>query len=63
MRLCVLLVEKALELLHTISILPVLKEVHLPYSVTYNVTKLVHFHQMKMLLNEGSDAYTRRDDD
>ena len=30
MRLCVLLVEKAPELLHMISILPVLKEVHLP---------------------------------
>ena len=25
--------------------------------------KQVHFHQMKMLPNEGSDANTRRDDD
>lgn len=27
---CALLVEKAPELLHTISILPILKEVHIP---------------------------------
>jgi hypothetical protein len=41
----------------------VVPKLKVSYSVMENVTKLVHFHQMKMLPNEGSDANTRRDDD
>jgi hypothetical protein len=41
MRLCVLVIEKAPELLHTISILPVLKEVHLLCRLLPHTTKVI----------------------